>query len=81
MTDTVLADRLDAAILAEMRAARGELMPWATLRARLPHAPYWDTVEALVRLQDAGKVCAFKANGRTYVDLPLVANLPQFAVA
>jgi hypothetical protein len=64
-----------------MRAAGGELMPWATLRDRLPPAGYWAKGEALVRLHEAGEICAFKVDGRTYVDLPLFANLPLFAVS
>lgn len=75
---TATPDELDAVILAAMRAARGELVPWNVLRKQLPAAPFWRKVEALVRLHEAGKVCAFKVDGRTYVDLPLSDN--RFAV-
>ncbi len=81
MSSELIEGQLDAAILAEMRDAGSELVPWATLRAQLPRAPYWRKVEALVRLHEAGKVCAFKVDGRTYVDLPLSANLPWLAGA
>lgn len=76
MSVTATADELDAAILAAVHSAGGELLPWATVRTRLPGAPFWAKVDALTRLHDAGKVHAFKVNGRTYVDLPLILGLP-----
>lgn len=78
---SVSPDELDAAILSVLRAAPGQSMWWSELRRQLPASGYWARVEALNRLDLAGRVHAFKVNGRTYVDLPLFANLHRHAVA
>jgi hypothetical protein len=66
-TDTTL----DAAIMTALREAGGDVLPWAELRDRLPRAPYWAKVAALVRLHHTGQVDAIKLNGRTFVGLPI----------
>ncbi|WP_326544685.1 hypothetical protein QGN31_06525 [Mycobacterium sp. 2-64] len=71
VTRTATDEQLDAAILAVLGEAAGNVVPWAELRDRLPTAPYWAKVRALVRLHQSGKLCAFKVRGRTYVD-PIV---------
>ncbi|WP_191499501.1 hypothetical protein [Mycobacterium simulans] len=61
---------LDDAILTVLGEA-GDVMAWSALRTRLPDAPYWAKVRALVELHQARRVHAFKIGGRTYVDLPI----------
>lgn len=71
VTATAIDEQLDAAILAALGEAAGNLVPWTELRDQLPAAPYWAKVRALVRLHQSGKLCAFKVRGRTYID-PIV---------
>lgn len=69
-------EQLDAAIMAAVRDAGGELLAWAKLRERLPAASNWSKDQALVRLHQSGKLCALKADGRTYID-PIVLAPPR----
>ncbi|MCV6965982.1 hypothetical protein BST27_29685 [Mycobacterium intermedium] len=68
-------EQLDAAILAELAKANGQLLAWSTLRDRLPSASFWAKAEALVRLHDARKLHAFMIDGRTYVDTAITLRL------
>jgi hypothetical protein len=60
--------QLEAAILAALSDAVGEVVAWADLREKLPTATLWRKGEALVRLHQAGRLSVFKVAGRNYVD-------------
>ena len=68
-------EQLDAAIMAALSEAGGEVVAWADLRQKLPTASYWRKVAALVRLHQSGRLSAFKVAGRNYVD-PIVMVAP-----
>lgn len=77
---TMTPDELDAAILAALRSADGELLPWAELRDRLPDQRFWPRVEALVRLVERGQVEVYKdGQGRNYcmLSIRLPARRPR----
>ena len=64
------ADELDSEILAILRQAPGQVMPWAELRELLPDDRFWPRVESLTRLADRGVVETWKDDqGHNYVSL------------
>lgn len=70
MTTTATDEEIETAILA---ALAGEApRAWSDIRAVLPPAQFWVVLEALGRLQAAGRVDVVKVDGRNFVDLSLV---------
>lgn len=67
----VTPDELDTAILAVLTDFGGRVLAWPKLRDLLPVSTYWDRVQALVRLEQSGRVDVVKINGRNYVSLPM----------
>lgn len=59
---------LGVAILAVLAECNGAPLPWASVRVRLPQAPYWSKLRALVALVEQGEIVAYKINGRTFID-------------
>ncbi len=68
-------DEIDAAILAALEAANGELVPWRTIRATLP-GDWWQQGEALTRLFESRAVYVVKIAGKNYCRLEHGANAP-----
>ncbi|MBI3213147.1 MAG: hypothetical protein HYZ38_04945 [Mycobacterium sp.] len=62
-------DELDDALLAALRGAPGQVMPWAELRDLPPASAYWQRVESLTRLEVSGAVHVTKVDGLNYCAL------------
>jgi hypothetical protein len=74
-TDPTINDEIDAAILAALEAANGELVPWRTIRAKLS-GDWWAQGEALTRLFESRAVYVVKIAGRNYCRLEHGTNAP-----
>lgn len=74
-TNQTTTDDIDAAILAALEAANGELVPWRTIRPQLPGT--WSAQgEALTRLFESRAIYCVKIAGRNYCRLEHGANAP-----
>ncbi|MDV3124682.1 hypothetical protein M1247_07135 [Mycobacterium sp. 21AC1] len=74
-TNPAINDEIDAAVLAALEAANGELVPWRTIRPQLP-GDWHSQGEALTRLFESRAVYVVKIAGRNYCRLEHGANAP-----